>query len=102
MFIRIRVSETLYELLWFRSQILVCHILLAYIKVRTRSDQTTRRSSSYCIMLLFVNAYNAQCHVPQYVGGKLSHPACVFKAEFLVQTGIKGYFLYFPESRTDL
>ena len=48
------------------------YVTFSSLKLRTRSDQTTRLSSSYCIMLFFVNAYN----VTQYVGGKLSHPAC--------------------------
>lgn len=76
----------------FRSQILVCHILPSYNKVRTRSDQNTRLSSSYCIMPFFVNVYNAQCHVTQYVGGKLSHPACaLIVCDVDVQTGSQGF-----------
>lgn len=47
--------ETISNFYGFRSQILICHFLLAYIKVRTRSDQTTCLTSSYCIMLFFVN-----------------------------------------------
>lgn len=43
----------------FRSQILTCHILLAYIKVRTCL------SSSHCIMLFFVNVDNTHYTVTQ-------------------------------------
>lgn len=77
----IHVLETQYETIayfyGFRSRILVCHILLAYINARTSSDQTGCLSSSDCIMLFFVNVHNTHYHKTHYVGGKLSHPACV-------------------------
>lgn len=100
-FIHIRdVLDAQYETVskfyvFFRSQILVCHIPPGYIKVRTRSDQTTRLSSSDCIMPFFVNVYNTQCHVTQYVGGKLSHPACaLIVCDVQVQTGSQGFLQF--------
>lgn len=44
----------------FRSQILMCHVLRALVTLKTRLNHSL--SSSFWIVLFFVNGYNAQYH----------------------------------------